>query len=138
MRKIKRYLPLLAVAVSPLFLGMGTGDISSSGEVHKATKNYNVTVVDDLGTKTEASNFTCEGKLYFDGKKGATTLSVSFDKVREISAEKGKGDRAQVTATLTDGSTVAFDMSCRDRCSGNTSFGSFSVEACNLRKVTFK
>lgn len=138
MKRMNKYLPLLVAVVSPLFLGMGTGDIASTGEVHKATKNYNVTVVDDLGTKTEAGNFTCEGKLYFDGKKGATTLSVSFDKVKEISAEKGKGDRAQVTATLVDGGTVVFDMSCRDRCSGNTSFGSFTVEICNVRKITFK
>lgn len=136
--KMNKYLALCVAAVSPLLLGMGTGDVSTTGEVPKATKNYNVTVVDDTGTKTEANNFTCVGKLFFEGKKGSTTVSVAFNKVKEISAEKGKGERAHVTATLADGSSVVFDMDCNDHCSGNTGFGSFTVEICNVRKISFK
>lgn len=138
---MRRLLLLVLLCAFPLVLGMGSGDVSSTGEMPKATKNYNVTIVDDTGAKTDASNFTCEGKLYFEGKKGAGKVSVSFDKVRELAVEKKagvKGERAVVNASLADGGSFQFEMECRDRCSGNTGFGSFSIDMCDVKKITFK
>ena len=69
---------------------------------------------------------------------GMASVTVPFEKIKEITVGEKKEKKVKVTAKLKDGSDAAFDIEADSRCYGEAPFGSFMLTMEEIKAVTFK
>jgi hypothetical protein len=66
------------------------------------------------------------------------SVTVPFEKIKEILIGEKKDKKVKVTAKLKDGSDTVFDIDADSRCYGEAPFGSFMLTMEEIRSVSFK
>jgi hypothetical protein len=103
----------------------------------RVDKNFSVTVTDVSGNKIAGEKFSWEGRVHFAGSLGMASITVPFEKIKEISVGEKKEKRVKVTAKLKDGSESAFEIDADSRCYGEAPFGSFMLMMEEIKAVSF-
>jgi hypothetical protein len=104
----------------------------------RVDKNFAVTVTDVSGNKINGEKFSWEGRVHFAGSLGMASITVPFEKIREISVGEKKEKKFKVSAKLKDGSETVFDIDADSRCYGEAPFGSFMLTLEEIRSILFK
>lgn len=137
-----RSVRLLAAAVlGAASLGLGGGGGVKPGKVPIPARNFTAEVTDRQGVVTRTSRVSCGGEVFLAGKRGETTLTVGFDRIRRIrfSAPGEKTEKAVEAIVEMAGSSEPLRLRV-DRdfvCAGVTDFGTVQVEAGDLQAITF-
>jgi hypothetical protein len=104
----------------------------------RVDKNFSVIVTDSSGNKIVGEKFSWEGRVHFAGSLGMASVTIPFDKIKEITVGEKKEKKVKVTARLKDGSDAAFDIDADSRCYGEAPFGNFMLAMEEIKAVTFK
>jgi len=104
----------------------------------RVDKNFAVTVTDGAGNKIAGEKFSWEGRIHFAGYFGMASITVPFEKIKEIMVGEKKEKKIKVTAKLKDGSDTVFEIDADSRCYGEAPFGSFMLTMEEIKAVSFK
>lgn len=118
----------------------------------KPEKSFNAVITDAHGTETEVSNlvFYWEEKIdethvalhelkHVPVKRGAATINVKFEDVKQIETKPGADDGAPLfVITLTKGKTGEFPLAIAGQFKGESDFGEVLVPVAGLKKIVFK
>lgn len=134
----RNLLSLTIILVSFFFLtAMG----SKGGGFERAPrvdKNFAVTVTDVSGNKISGEKFSWEGRVHFAGSMGMASVTVPFEKIKELSVGEKREKKVKVTAKLRDGSETVFELDADSRCYGEAPFGSFMLTLEESKNILFK
>jgi len=121
-----------------LFLTAMGGKGGGFERAPRVDKNFAVTVTDGSGNKINGEKFSWEGRVHFAGSLGMVSITIPFEKIKEISVGEKKEKKFKVTAKLKDGSETVFDIDADSRCYGEAPFGSFMLTLEEIRSILFK
>ena len=121
-----------------LFLTAMGGKGGGFERAPRVDKNFAVTVTDGSGNKINGEKFSWEGRVHFAGSLGMASITIPFEKIKEISIGEKKEKKVKVTAKLKDGGETAFDIEADSRCYGEAPFGSFMLTMEEIRNILFK
>ena len=121
-----------------LFLTAMGGKGGGFERAPRVDKNFAVTVTDVSGNKINGEKFSWEGRVHFAGSMGMASITVPFDKIKEISIGEKREKKVRVTAKLKDGSETVFDIDADSRCYGEAPFGSFMITLEESRNILFR
>jgi hypothetical protein len=133
-QKTRNTVFILAVLILLTAMG-GTGGFERAPRVEK---NYPVTVIDASGNKIDGEKFSWEGRVHFSGYMGMASVTMPFDRIKELTVGENRDRKVKVTARLTDGSETTFEVDAKSRCFGETNFGSFMLQMDEIRSISFK
>jgi hypothetical protein len=121
-----------------LFLTAMGGKGGGFERAPRVDKNFAVTVTDGSGNKINGEKFSWEGRVHFAGSLGMASITIPFEKIKEISIGEKKEKKVKVTVKLKDGGETAFDIEADSRCYGDAPFGSFMLTMEEIRNILFK
>lgn len=119
----------------------------------KGEKSFHAVVTDTQGVETDVKNilFYWEEKVSETAfvphelkqvpvKRGAATVSVRFEKIKQIEIKPAadKGHNPILTITLTDGKTGEFALATLGSFKGESDFGEVELPTSGLKKIVFK
>ncbi len=104
----------------------------------RVDRNFTVVVTDASGGKITGEKFSWEGRTRFSGYMGMAEVNLPFERLKELRVGDKKEKKVHVTAQLSDGSEVAFDVDADSRCYGEAGFGSFMLTMDEIREISFK
>jgi len=127
----------LMVSIFILLTAMG-GKGGGFEKAPRVDKNYMVVVTDVSGHKIEGEKFSWEGRIHFAGYMGLAQVTMPFERVKELTVGDKKERKVKVTARLTDGTEVVFDVDSDSRIYGESGFGSFMLTMDEIKSIDFK
>jgi len=136
MRRTSITVSLLFLAV--LFLTAMGGKGGGFERAPRVDKSFAVTVTDVSGNKINGEKFSWEGRVHFAGSMGMASITVPFEKIKEIAIGEKREKKVKVTVKLKDGSETVFDIDADSRCYGEAPFGSFMLTLEEIRNILFK
>ena len=136
---MRRYAGSIALMIVTLMLLTAMGGKGGGFErAPRVDKNFAVTVTDASGNKINGEKFSWEGRVHFAGSLGMASITVPFEKIKELSIGEKKDKRVKVTAKLKDGSEAVFDIDADTRCYGEAPFGNFMLTIKEMKAISFK
>ncbi len=137
--RIRPVHPLAAAAALGLAsLGLGGLGETKPGKVPIPPRNFTAEVTDRQGVVTRARQVSCGGELFLVGRRGETTYTVAFDRIRRIRFTPG-GEKFVEATVEVEG--VAEPLRLRVEpdlvCAGVTDFGTVQVRAEDLQAIAF-
>lgn len=118
-------------------LGLGGAPGSTPGKVPTPPRNFTAEVTDRQGVVTKTTHVSCGGEIFIVGKRGETTLTVGFDKVRRVRFGTPADRFVEATVETTGGETVRLRVETGLTCAGLTEFGTVQVAAGDLQMIVF-
>lgn len=118
-------------------LGLGGTGGSTPGKVPVPPRNFTAEVTDRQGVVTKATQVSCGGEVFIVGKRGDTTLTVGFEKIRRVRFGTPAERSVDATIETTGGETVRLRVDRNLTCAGVTEFGTVQVEAGDLQTIAF-
>lgn len=107
-------------------------------DIPEPDKDYKATITDDQDITTTCSKITWDGKTFLKGKRGRGTVTISFEKVKKAEfISEGTDGTVDFRVTLRGGKVVAVTVNGDSRFSGSTDFGSYRIEAKNIKELLF-
>ena len=134
MKKCLYMIGLLAVFL--LLTGMSGLGGTPANRVPTPEKDFSATFTDKQTVVTVCSQVSRQGETFFMGKRGEGTVTVSFEKV-QTAEFKNRGDKVTAVIKLTTGKTVEIEVDKGQTFYGNVDFGTFKIEAADLKRITF-
>ncbi len=137
---MKKYLaPAVLLTCFFFLLGMGElgGGTAPIDKIPTPEKNFSAAVLDREGVQTTLQSFSFEGKIFLAGKHGSASIAVPFDKISEIQFQGQEGGEMGARVVLRDQKTVPIKVEKRSRFFGKTDFGTYQIEAKDLKSVRF-
>jgi len=104
----------------------------------RVDKNFSVIVTDNSGNKISGEKFSWEGRVHFAGSLGMASITVPFEKIKELTVGEKKEKKVKIMAKLKDGTDTAFEIDADSRCYGEATFGSFMLTMEEIKAVSFK
>ena len=133
-----KVLTVVLMISSFLFLTAMGGKGGGFERAPRVDKNFSVIVTDVSGNKITGEKFSWEGRVHFAGSLGMASVTVPFEKIKEISVGEKKEKKVKVLARLKDGSEAAFEIDADSRCYGEAPFGSFMLTMEEIKSIGFK
>lgn len=134
----RNLLSLTIILVSFFFLTAMGGKGGGFERAPRVDKNFAVTVTDVSGNKISGEKFSWEGRVHFAGSMGMASVTVPFEKIKELSVGEKREKKVKVTAKLRDGSETVFELDADSRCYGEAPFGSFMLTLEESKNILFK
>jgi hypothetical protein len=134
----RNMLSLVVILFSFLFLTAMGGKGGGFERAPRVDKNFSVTVTDGAGNKINGEKFSWEGRVHFAGYLGMASVTIPFEKIKEITVGEKREKNVKVTAKLKDGGETVFDIEADSRCYGEAPFGSFMLTMEEIKAVSFK
>jgi len=130
---------LSAVVILAAFILLsGMGGTAGFEHAPRVEKNFAVAITDITGNKIDGEKFSWEGRLHFSGYMGLATVTIPFERIKDITVGELRERKVKVTAHLTDGTESSFDIDAKSHCYGEAPFGSFMLEMEEIRTIIFK
>lgn len=128
---------VLVVPVVAWATGFG-GDAPPS-RIPIPARDFSATVEDHGGTVVEVDRASYNGEVFLYGKIGAAQVTIPFEKIKTITfAPHEDKDTRAATATTLDGQVITVLVDDDLLCYGRTSYGNYSIEVKDLRRIQFK
>ncbi len=137
--RIRPVYPLAAAAaLGAASLGLGGLGDTKPGKVPIPPRNFTAEVTDRQGVVTRARQVSCGGELFLVGRRGGTTYTVAFEKIRRARFTPS-GDKSVEAIVEVEGAAEPLRLQVdRDLvCAGVTDFGTVQVRAEDLQTIAF-
>jgi hypothetical protein len=121
-------------------LGMGElgGGPAPIDKIPSPEKNFPAQVVDRQGVQALLQSFSFEGKVFLAAKHGSAAVAVPFEKISAVHFQEIEGGEISARIVLRDQKTVAVKLDRRAKFFGKTDFGTYQVEAKDLKSIRFQ
>lgn len=120
---------------------MGMGELGGGpaplDKIPAPEKNFSAALLDREGVQTTLQSFSFEGKIYISAKHGSAAIAIPFDKISEIQFQGPEGSEIGARVLLRDQKTVQIKVERRSKFYGKTDFGTYQVEAKDLKSIRF-
>jgi hypothetical protein len=130
-----------AVLLTCFFFLLGMGELGGGptpiDKIPTPEKNFSATVLDREGVQTTLQSFSFEGKIFLAGKHGSASIAVPFEKISEIQFQGPEGSEMSARVILRDQKAVPIKVEKRSKFFGKTDFGTYQVEAKDLKSIRF-
>lgn len=114
----------------------GMGDLGGTPE--KTKENIKARIVDRSGVATDVSQFSLDGKLFLEGKRGDGTMSVFFRDLEEIGFGPVSGGEVPADLLLRSGDRLQLKMRKSAVFYGDTGYGAFRISAGDVGRIVLK
>ena len=128
---------VLALLAGAVLTGMGDLGGIPAGTVPKTDENIKAQIVDRSGVSTELSNFSMDGQIFLDGRRGDGQMNIFFRELREISFGKVSGEEVPVDLLLKSGSRLQLNVRKRTLFYGDTGYGAYRIPARDVSRIVF-
>ncbi|MBI1911032.1 MAG: hypothetical protein HYS21_03430 [Deltaproteobacteria bacterium] len=119
-----------------MLVGMGK---TPGPEVPTPEIDFKATVRDDQDITTRLSHASWEGNIFFTGTRGKGTVTISFEKIKKVTATgSGTNNKKDFQITLKNGDVVAVSFDSDERFLGMTNFGTYRIMATNIKEIVFE
>jgi len=135
MRSLLQTVLVLLAAV--LLLGMGSLGGVPGGTVPKTDENIKARISDRSGVTTDLSEFSMDGNVFLDGRRGDGKMNVFFRDLTEVAFGQVSGDEVPVELLLKSGSRFQLIVSKRAVFYGSTTFGAYRIPARDVSRIVF-
>ncbi len=129
-----------AILLACFFFLLGMGELGGSAPIDKIPapeKNFSAAVLDREGVQTTLQSFSFEGKIFLAGKHGSASIAVPFEKIAEIQFQGQEGSETSFRVVLRDQKNIPIKVDKRSKFFGKTDFGTYQVEAKDLKTIRF-
>ena len=130
-----------AILLTCFFFLLGMGELGGGrapiDKIPVPEKNFSAVVIDREGVQSTLQSFSLEGKIFLAGKLGSASIAVPFDKIAEIQFQGQEGNEMTARVILRDQKTLQIKMEKRSKFFGKTEFGTYQVEAKDLKSIRF-
>jgi hypothetical protein len=137
---MKKFLASAAIMTSFLFL-IGMGGMGGNVPIDKTPepkKNISVVVVDRQGVKTSLVQFSHDGNVVITGKRGSADVAVPFETISQVQFQGLEGNEILTEISLREPKKVEIKVDKNSKFYGKAEFGTFQIEAKNLRSINFQ
>ena len=133
---MKKGLYVLALCSWLFLTGMGelTGEPENS--VPTPDKNFNATFIDSQDIAVNCTQVSMDGEIFIWGKKGRGTVTISFEKIKTIEF-MNTDNSVTAEVELKEGKKEKIEVDNDKMFYGNLEFGTFQIEARDLKKIVF-
>ena len=128
---------VLALLAGAVLTGMGDLGGIPAGTVPKTDENIKAQIVDRSGVSTELSNFSMDGQIFLDGRRGDGQMNIFFRELREMSFGKVSGEEVPVDLLLKSGSRLQLNVRKRTLFYGDTGYGAYRIPARDVSRIVF-
>ncbi len=138
-RSRKKDLSFLLLGVAYLFL-MGMGELGGTAPLEKIpipAKDFKVEIVDQLGVKTNLSNFSQEGKVVLAGKRGQAQIAIPFEIISKAEFLKLEGQEVILKVSLREFKSYEIKIEKKSKFFGQADFGPLRIDAQDLKAINF-
>ena len=129
---------LASVAIWLVFsMGMGTlgGDFDPK-DVPKPKINYKAAVVDNLGIRTELTEFSFDGQIFLKGSMGKAAAAIPFDKIEKVDFLEDFGKTSVIAKVrLKKEGEVEMTLSRNMVIFGNAMWGFFKIKTKDVKSI---
>jgi hypothetical protein len=143
----KRRISMMGISISSgilmgsmLFL-LGMGDLGGKApkdKIPEPEKNFAVQVIDLQEIQTALTNFSQEGRVFLEGKRGKASITIPFEKISRIHLQNLKGDEISAKVSLRNGENIEIQLNRKAIFYGKAKFGTFQIEAKDLKSIRFQ
>ena len=136
---MKKFFASAVIMTSFLFL-MGMGGLGGNAPMDKIPepkKNISVVVIDRQGVKTSLTQFSHDGKVFMTGKRGSADVAVPFEVISQVQFQGLEGNEILAEIALREPKKVEIRVDKNSKFYGKAEFGTFQIEAQNLRSIHF-
>ncbi len=134
----RKFFTFLLVLFSAFFLqGLGGGD--DSEQVPLPTKNFQATIIDQVGTNFNVSRLSWTGKNIIKAKYGKSTIQVPFEKIQSIKLIDGDPSSPFILAQIIikSGNRYQVQLDRLTKVFAETEFGSLEIFVQDISEITF-
>ena len=128
---------IIVIGLAGLLMGMGDLGGRAAGTVPETAENVKVRVVDRQGVVTELSQFSMDGNLHIEGRRGSGVLSIPFANLQAIEFGASNGEELPATLHLISGENLQMQIRRRTIFFGSTGFGAFQIVARDIKRIEF-
>ncbi len=101
--------------------------------------DFKATVRDDQDITTKISRASWNGEIFFTGSRGKGSITISFEKVKKVTATgSGTDNKTDFQVTLKNGDVVGVSFNNDDKLLGTTNFGTYRILARNIKEIVFE
>ncbi len=130
---MKRLLTIALVAAAWLSLcGMGLFP-ENQAEVPKTKENFGAVVYDESGISTRLTHFSIDKETYLSARRGEGSLTIAFDRIKEISFQGGRA-----TVQLAGEGPVEVSVDSGLTAYGLSDYGPYQIKLKKLRRVVMQ
>lgn len=127
----------LAMLTSALLMGMGNIGGTPEGKVPKTEENIRARLVDRSGVSNELTQFSMDGNVFLNGRRGEGQMSVFFRDLNEASFGPVSGNDAPVDLILKSGKQVQLKVKKNAIFYGDTGSGTYHISAGDVSRIVF-
>ena len=99
----------------------------AAGQIPIPAKDFAAVITDSKGVETKISKLTWNGKIFIEGHRGLSRVTVNFDNIKEIDVKTATLDtqnRVEAEIGLKNGENHVILIDAGSTLAGETSFGS--------------
>ncbi|PLX95489.1 MAG: hypothetical protein C0621_03505 [Desulfuromonas sp.] len=136
---MKRILSLFLLLLTAFFL-MGMGDLGGTpeGSVPAVDEDYHVQLTDREGVSVSLSQFSMDGNIVLQGKRGSGTMSIPFSALTAIEVTQTRSNDATVNLSLNEGESLQIKIPGRAVFYGSTGFGGYQIRVDDVTRIDFQ
>jgi len=98
-------------------------------------KNFSPRFLTVRACRRPCNRSALRAKYFWRAKHGSASIAVPFEKIAEIQFQGQEGSEMNVRIVLRDQKTVPIKMDKRSRFFGKTDFGTYQIEAKDLKTI---
>jgi hypothetical protein len=126
-----------ALAMCCMLMGMGSiGGDSGVVKIIEPEKNFKVRLVDQEDVSVVLEQFSCQGQVYFPGKRGKAEISIAFERIAQVDFFL-KDRELYANVALKDGSGVEMTVDQDLPCLGKAEFANVKIRMEDVKQVVF-
>ena len=136
--EFRKILTLIFVLASAFFTqGMGGGD--DSGQVPLPTKNFQATIIDQVGTHFNVNRINWTGKNVIKARYGKSTIQVPFEKIQSVKLIDGNPSDPFISAQIIikSGNRYQVQLDRHTKIFAETEFGSLEIFVQDISEIIF-
>jgi hypothetical protein len=128
-------LTLLLLAFLPFILGMGAiGGSASPDKIPEPVKKFSAMFIDQYDVATECRDVSIQGGTFIEGKRGAGTVAVDFDKINYVIFQQSAGVLKGIIK-MKDDNTLELTLKKQLLAYGRTSYGTYQIQLGDLKMM---
>jgi len=125
------------LAICCMLMGMGSiGGDSGVVKLIEPEKNFKVRLVDQEDVSVVLEQFSCQGQVYFSGKRGKAEISIAFERIDQVDFFL-KDRELYANVALKDGSGVEMTVDRELPFLGRAEFANVKIRMEDVKQVVF-
>jgi hypothetical protein len=134
-KKIIVSLSLLLLVFLPFILGMGSiGGSTSPDKIPEPNKKFSAMFIDQYDLVMECWDISIQGSTFIEGKRGAGTIAIDFDKISYVLFQQSGGVLKGIIK-MRDDNAIELTLKKQLLAYGRTPYGTYQIQLGDLKMI---